>query len=363
MPLRGAAVIDPGQSPRVHVYTGFLPLGSGFFFNDSNQDDFFDLACIGDSNSFSASSQDWCSLLPGMIPDPRFRVHNFASIGAIAESDTGAHGTLQLARALRSAQTDAVVVSFGGNDLRWANQLPAEVLEDFQAMHKLISRAGKAFFVTTVAPYLGRREDTPGLILELNDLIRETFPAHQILEFHEDFPVEFMASDGVHILAPGHRLRAARGAELLYGIQNCREATPCQAPRICFHPGNDSRLRKASGQNFAALQGLMPFGACVTPGELAAKTQLAAELTDTVWQIELRTEMELREHDALLACAASPSCKELGHCAAVSDPENASRFLCRPTRHLHCAESRICATEDRCLNWFGECIAEDDVES
>ncbi|MEO2167782.1 MAG: SGNH/GDSL hydrolase family protein, partial [bacterium] len=298
---------------------------------------------------------------PTSIPDPRFTVHNFSSIGAIAESGTGWHGTRQLASALRSSDTDAIAISFGGNDLRWGNQSPAEVLEDFQAMKKMIERAEKSFFIATIAPYYGPNESTAPLILELNRLIREAFPAYQILEFHENFPAEFMASDGTHILPIGHRDRAARAAEMLYGIQHCRDGTPCRTPRLCFHPGNGDKLLKISGQSFEALQGLVPFGACVTSEKLVEKSLLAEDLAKTAWAIDLQTEMDKREQEARLDCANSDPCREIGRCAAVSDPEDHSRFICRPARHLHCAESRICATENRCRNWFGECIAEDPV--
>ena len=294
---------------------------------------------------------------------------NFASVGGQALGNLPRDGDLQLANALREPSVDLVIASFGINDLR-QGATPQELLTKYQSMAARTQRAGKHFLPATLAPYRGPLPDTPSLVEEFNQLLRDSFGAHAVIEFFGDLPPEALDSDGVHVTGQGHDLRRAAALPHIYGTVTCKFGTPCTPPRICFHEGNSERMEAIAGVGYPALRGFLPQAACVHPADLRARAEVAAQAADTVWNASLQEKIETDRLAFEEECLLSRECQTLGNCGAVAMAGNPSTFECRPARNLHCLESLACLNENRCVSWFGECIeapeedqAHDDPES
>ena len=363
-----SAVVWDSRSPqRVKVFEDFLRDDQSFHFPDSGADGAFGVACLGDSNTFSSDLSDWCSQLVELIPDPRLRIFNYSALGGEILGAYPKDGTLQFASALREPAVDLLIASFGINDLRQGAKTPQEVLEKYRWMAERAKLAGKRFLATTLAPYTGSRTDTPALAEELNQLLREHFDKDSLIEFANEFPEGALNSDGVHLSEHGHELRAIIAQPHIYGTTNCRGGTPCTAPRLCFNKGNNDRIEKISGQSYAVLRGFLPEAACVLPAALKARAKIAADTAADAWTIPFQASLRSNENLRHEECRASVECREVGNCHSfLVYPVVAGgpSFECRPSRHLHCFESAACKNENRCRNWFGECVSpSNDLES
>ncbi|MDG1399872.1 MAG: SGNH/GDSL hydrolase family protein [Candidatus Binatia bacterium] len=355
-----AAVWDSRRPRKIEVFEDFLQSDQGFQFSDSGADGAFGVACLGDSNTFSNHLRNWCDQLVARIPDPRLRVFNYAVMGGQILGSHPKDGTLQLALALREPGVDLIIASFGINDLRHGTKTPQEILEKYLWMAERAKLAGKGFRVTTLAPYTGSRPGTRELAEELNQLLRETFDKDSVIEFASNFPENALAADGVHLSKEGHDLRAIAALSHLYGTTTCRDGTACAPPRICFHKGNSERIKAASGQSYSVLRGFLPEAACLLPAELKNRAQIAADSAADAWNIPLQEGMHEKDFPAQKECMASEECRQIGNCHAFPVLDGELSFNCRPSRHIHCIESEACKNEKRCLNWFGQCVAESD---
>jgi len=352
-----AVVLDERRPRELQIFTNFLQPDEGFHFPDVGEDNTFGIACIGDSNTFSANDRGWCEQLRHHIADPRMLSVNFASIGGRALGNLPRDADLQLAKALREPSVDLVIASFGINDLR-QGVTPQELLTKYQSMAARTRRAGKHFLPTTLAPYRGPLPDTPGLVQEFNQLLRDSFGAHAVIEFFGDLPPGALHSDGVHVTGQGHDLRRAATLPHIYGTVTCKWGTSCTAPRICFHESNSERMEAIAGLRYSALRGFLPQAACVHPADLRARAEVAAQAAETVWNAALQEKIETDRLAFEEKCLLSRECQTLGNCGAVAAAGSATAFECRPARNLHCLESLACRNENRCVSWFGECIEE-----
>ncbi len=352
-----AIVFDNRRPRQLRVFTNFLHEDEGFHFPDVGADNAFGIACIGDSNTFSINNRGWCEQLPRHVADPRLLSLNYASIGGQALGNLPRDGDLQLANALREPSVDLVIASFGINDLR-QGATPQELLGKYQSMAAQTQQAGKHFLPTTLAPYRGPLPDTPGLVQEFNQLLRDAFGQDAVIEFFGDLPPEALDSDGVHVTGQGHDLRRAAALPHIYGTLTCKRGTPCTAPRVCFHEGNSERIEAIAGQGYPALRGFLPQAACVRPADLKARAAVAAQAAETVWNASLQEKIETDRLKFEEGCLLSRECQTLGNCGAVAMAGSGNAFECRPARNLHCLESLACQNENRCVSWFGECIEE-----
>jgi lysophospholipase L1-like esterase len=352
-----AIVLDNRRPRQLRIFTDFLHQDEGFHFPDVGADNAFGIACIGDSNTFSINNRGWCEQLTSHVADPRLLSLNYASIGGQALGNLPRDGDLQLANALREPSVDLVIASFGINDLR-QGATPQELLGKYQSMAAQTRRAGKHFLPTTLAPYRGPLPDTPDLVQEFNQLLRDAFGQDAVIEFFGDLPPEALDSDGVHVTAQGHDLRRAAALPHIYGTVTCKRGTPCTPPRICFHAGNSERIEAIVGEGYPALRGFLPQAACVRPADLKARAAVAAQAAETVWNASLQEKIETDRLKFEEGCLLSRECQTVGNCGAVAMAGSGNAFECRPARNLHCLESLACQNENRCVNWFGECIEE-----
>jgi lysophospholipase L1-like esterase len=195
------------RNAELHVVEEPVPV----VFPDVNGDGAYVLGCVGDSNTVPRPGQwDWCAQLAAKIDDPDFRVVNVAVSGATVvvpnrfyDSDAA-----QQMDDVLALQADAVVLSFGTNDL-FQGRSPLEIHDAYLAREAQALAAGVAFFVATTPPIANCGGPSCPAILASNGLLRTSF-AGRIVEFFDGFLAAHFYADGFHVNPDGHALRAER---------------------------------------------------------------------------------------------------------------------------------------------------------
>ena len=284
-------------------------------------------------------------------------------MGARSFGETGSNGPLQLITALRDPQVDAVVVSFGTNDLRIPGKTPEEIVGHFRELRSWTRRAGRSFFVATTPPYVGPEEirfddrNPPPCgtgtcfnqrINRLNKLVWASFPPSEVIEFHRNYPRERFAEDGIHVDAEGQALRGKRAAYVLHGTVCCDAKRQCRPPRICMDSTESEALERVTGKKFDDLRGMIPAGTCVDRERLREAAEIGSELSQAEWKIRVDTEVQKRSVNKEFECRESDECREVGKCASVAIPGSPGEFDCRPTWKEHCEESAACRDQGAC---------------
>lgn len=195
------------RDAELHVVEERVPV----VFPDVNGDGAYVLGCVGDSNTVSRPAQgDWCAQLHAKIADPDFRVVNVAVSGAtvvVPNRFYDSDAAQQMDEVL-ALQPDAVVLSFGTNDL-FQGRSPLEIHDAYVAREARAVAAGVAFFVATTPPIANCGGLSCPAILASNGLLRPTF-AGRIVEFFDGFLATYFHADGFHVNPAGHALRAER---------------------------------------------------------------------------------------------------------------------------------------------------------
>lgn len=354
------------------AYAEEAPPRFDFFFEDLNGDGRYRIACVGDSNTETLSIVSWCDRLPETIDDPRLETLNLARMRTRSFGETGRNGPLQVITALRDPQVDAVIVSFGINDLRVPGKTPEEILAHFKELRDWTIRAGRSFFVTTTAPYAGpgtiRKGDatvtspcTTGTCLNqrikrFNQLLRSSFPPSEVIEFHRNFSEDRLREDGIHIDAEGQVIRSKRAAYMLHGPVRCDAKKRCRGPRVCFHAAESEVVERITGEKFGHLRGMVSPGTCVSRARLREVARIGSEISDAEWKIRAGTEVQGRSIRMAYDCRESDECRESGNCSAVAIPGSPGEFHCRPTWQEHCEESSVCREEGACQLENNTCV-------
>ena len=204
---------------------------------DINSDGFITIAFLGDSNTVE---RDYPGVAPELLLDnwptymtrdfapPGWKVLNIAWIGHTVTNP--AHALWQLHCAQQQLDfwqctsiipqdpkhpaMDALIAAFGTNDLRTSSN--EEIVAGYQQL--IAAAAPIKTFIATVPPYTGSDAalyDATARVPQINQLIRFTFPAWQVIDFDTGFTSEYFdyndsPGDGVHLNKSGQILRALR---------------------------------------------------------------------------------------------------------------------------------------------------------
>jgi lysophospholipase L1-like esterase len=170
------------------------------------------VACLGDSNTHQPAQTGWCEILAQESEGSSLRFLNYGFPGAAAVPPPPRFPILDasywLDRALALAPPAVVILAYGTNDLRY-EMSPQQVLEGYRELKQRAEKAGARVLIALTPPMAPKKTDKSAEVVQLNDLLRATFPPQDLVDFNTGFDVKTdLTPDGLHFTESGHRKRA-----------------------------------------------------------------------------------------------------------------------------------------------------------
>jgi len=202
----------------LRVVHGGFPLRAEL--RDGNGDGAVTISCLGDSNTDAGwwAGPTWVAVLERLLARPDVVLVN-AGLGGATAVDVPSwpyDGYGQLASTLAADRPDAVVLSFGTNDLQ-LGYAEDDVVAAYRALAIDAEAAGAVALVATV-PHVGAAFPN-ALVLNprydvVNAALAAAFPADRVIDFATTTERDYMP-DALHIDRPGQTRRALAAYERL----------------------------------------------------------------------------------------------------------------------------------------------------
>lgn len=178
------------------------------------------IAVLGDSNSFILFPHGWTLALRRHLrkSEPgRWRIYPYARPGARITDhppDRRLSGSYQLEQAeTQRPRPDLILLAFGTNDHR-DGRTATEILAAYQTAATRLGTFARVRIATT--PPCWEERCDPAAIAASNRILREAWPAEEVVDFDSGIEREDLLPDLVHLNPQGHRKRLAAVLDALF---------------------------------------------------------------------------------------------------------------------------------------------------